>query len=139
MRPTTLALILSVGFESATHAQPAWPNYAGDASHTAQAPAASQSLTTIHWQTPVDLQPVYSGNRLLIHYGSPVITALNTVVVPVKTGQTGGFRFEGHSGATGATLWTQTTDYILPPANWIPSVSPTIAPSNQLYFPGAGG
>lgn len=118
----------------------AWSNYAGDAQHTAVSGAASQSLQTIHWQTAVDLNPQYSGNgALLIHYGSPVISANNTVVVPVKTGATDGFRLEGRSGSTGALLWTQNTDYSLPASGWKPSYSPTIAPGNTLYYAGAGG
>jgi hypothetical protein len=117
----------------------AWSNYAGDAQHTAVSATASQSMQAIRWQTPVDLNPQYSGNDLLIHYGSPVISANNTAVVPVKTGATDGFRVEGRSGSTGALLWTQTTDYALPPSGWTPSYSPTIAPGNLLYYAGAGG
>jgi hypothetical protein len=117
----------------------AWSGYGGDPQHTAISPVASQSLQSVRWQTPVDLNPQYSGNDLLIHYGSPVITAGNTVVLPVKTGATDGFRVEGRSGTTGALLWTQATDYSLPPHTWTPSYSPTIAPGNKLYYAGAGG
>jgi hypothetical protein len=67
------------------------------------------------------------------------VTAANTVIVPVKTGATGGFEVEGIAGATGKLLWTQTTDYILPPHNWTPSYSPTLTTANRLYFAGAGG
>src|SRR5262249_46395063 len=63
-----------------------WPSYARDAYHDALAPAASQELHRIRWSTPVDLNPQYSGNDLLIHYGSPLITAGDTILVTVKTG-----------------------------------------------------
>ena len=133
----SIAVLSSPVFSLAQTA--AWSNYAGDAQHTAVSSSGSQTLQGIIWQTPVDLNPQYSGNDLLIHYGSPVITANNTVIVPVKTGATDGFRVEAHSGATGALLWTQTTDYSLPPHGWTPSYSPTIAPGNTLYYAGAGG
>jgi hypothetical protein len=83
--------------------------------------------------------PQYSGNELLIHYGSPLVTAANTVIVPVKTGPFDGFRVEGHSGADGSALWMQTTDYLLPPHSWTPSFGPTLTAGNRLYFAGAGG
>ena len=143
MTRSALAAIAVLASPAVTLAQTAaWSNYAGDAQHTALSPSGSQSLTGITWQTPVDLNPQYSGNDLLIHYGSPVITANNTVIVPVKTGATDGFRVEAHSGTTGALLWTQSTDYSLPPhppPGWTPSYSPTIAPNNTLYYAGAGG
>src|SRR5262245_18258239 len=117
----------------------AWSGYAHDAQHTALSSVASQPLEEIAWQTPVDLAPQYTGEYLLIHYGSPLVTAANTVIVPVKTGATDGFRLEGISGASGAVKWTQTTDYGLPPHSWVPSYSPTLTPINRLYFAGAGG
>src|SRR5262245_45472666 len=116
-----------------------WSNYAGDSQHTAVSTVASQPLQAIRWQTAVDLNPQYSGNDLLIHYGSPLVTANNTVIVPVKSGATDGFRVDAFSGATGALLWTQSTDYALPPHGWTPSYSPAVAPGNVLYYPGAGG
>jgi hypothetical protein len=116
-----------------------WTSYAGNPQHTATSTVASQSLDLIHWQTPVDLNPQYSGNDLLIHYGSPLVTAANTVIVPVKTGASAGYEVEGVNGADGTVKWTQTTDYILPPHNWVPSFSPVLTPKNRLYYAGAGG
>lgn len=117
-----------------------WPEFALNPQHTALSTVASQPLQAIRWQTPVDLQPQYSINgQLLIHYGSPLITSSNTVIIPVKTGTTDGFEVEAINGADGSLLWTQTTDYILPPHDWVPSYSPVLTPQNRLYFAGAGG
>jgi hypothetical protein len=99
----------------------------------------SQSFQRILWQTPVDLDPLYSDDELFIHYGSPLITAENTVIVPVKTGAGGGFRVEAHSGLDGSLKWSMNTDYILPPHDWIPEFGPVLAADTRLYFPGAGG
>jgi hypothetical protein len=116
-----------------------WSGYGHDPQHDAIASVASQPLNRILWQTPVDLNPQYSDGELLIHYGSPVITRANTVIVPVKTGATGGFEVEALVGATGATNWVQSTDYILPAHYWTPSFSAALTPKNRLYFPGGGG
>jgi len=130
---------LAAAFLTAPLFAQSWPSFAGNSHHTALAPAASQSLTQIHWQTPVDLQPQYSGNELLIHYGSPLITAANTVLVPVKTGAAGGFRVDAHSGIDGSLLWSLSSDYQLPPSNWTPEFSPVLTPAQRLYYPAAGG
>src|SRR5271170_909086 len=117
-----------------------WSDYAHDPQHTALSPVASQPLASIHWHTPVDLSvPTNNTGELLIHYGSPLITRSNTVLVPVKTTTSGGFRVEAHVGANGALTWMQSTDYVLPPHNWTPSFSPTLTPKNRVYFPGGGG
>ena len=122
-----------------------WSGFAGNAQHTALSSVASQDLDTIRWQTPVDLDPQYSASgELLIHYGSPLVTSLNSnntdnVIVPVKTGATGGFQIDGLNGSTGATLWTASTDYTLPPADWTPSYSPALTSSNRMYYAGDGG
>jgi uncharacterized Zn-binding protein involved in type VI secretion len=121
----------------ATRAQAGWSTFAGDPQHTGVSAGAAQPLEVIHWSTPVDLAPP-SGD-ILIHYGSPLVTSANTVIVPVKTGSTGGFQVEALNARDGTLLWLQTTDYILPLHNWTPSYSPTLTPSNRLYFPGAGG
>jgi hypothetical protein len=116
-----------------------WSGFAGDPQHTAQSSVGSQALQSIKWQTPVDLQPQYSGGDLLIHYGSVTVTPTNTVIVPVKTGQFDGFKVSAFDGGTGAAEWTSSTDYILPAHDWTPSYSPALTSSGRLYYPGAGG
>ena len=121
-------------------AQPkAWNTFAGYPQHVALSAGPSQNLNLIHWQTPVDLQPQYSGSELFIHYGSPLITAANTVIVPVKTGATGGFRVEAHNGSNGALLWSLPTGYVLPPHDWTPVFGPALTPKPRLYFPAVAG
>jgi hypothetical protein len=74
---------------SATPVPAAWAGYAANPQHTAISSAPSQNLKKLKWHTQVDLNPQFSGDELLIHYGSPVITAKNTVIVPVKTSASG--------------------------------------------------
>ena len=119
---------------------PPWLSFARNAQHTALSTIASQPLTRLRWSTPVDLAPQYSGGTyLLAHYGPPVITARNTVLLPVKVGAFGGFRFEARSGANGAQVWSLPSDYILPPHRWLPSYNLTLTTTNRVYAPGSGG
>jgi hypothetical protein len=116
-----------------------WSGHGHDAQHSCISQFAAQPLNAIRWQTPVDLAPQYSGSSLLIHYGSPLITRANTVILPVKTGATDGFRVEGRNASDGSLKWTQATDYSRPPSSWGPSCGIALTPKNRLYFPGAGG
>src|SRR5262250_3921507 len=75
----------------AFHQSGEWSTHAHDAQHSGVSPVPSQKLAKIHWQVPVDL--ALPEGEILIHYGSPVITAKNTVIVPVKTG-TSSFRVQ---------------------------------------------
>lgn len=119
---------------------PAWWSFGRDAQHSAGAAIATQDLNRISWSTPLDLVPTHSaGGALLIHYGSPVVTSHNTVVLPVKTGAAGGFRIEARSGGNGGLIWSAGTDYQLPPHNWVPSYNVALTTGNRLYAPGAGG
>ena len=119
---------------------PAWWGFGRDAQHSAVGTIATQPLSRLIWQMPIDLVPQYSGTSLLIHYGSPVITPKNTVIVPVKTGANGGFRIEARNGANGSTLWSIPSDYILPMLqSWTPSYNLTLTTANRVYAPGAGG
>lgn len=120
-------------------APPFWPGLGRDPAHSAQTTTGTQPLNQILWSTPVDLQPQYTGTNLLIHYGTPLITAGGLVLVTVKTGAAGGFQVECRAPTTGALLWTQTTDYALPPHNWVPSCGSTLTPLNKLATPAAGG
>jgi hypothetical protein len=119
---------------------PVWRGYAADAQHTATAPAAGQSLAAIRWHTPVDEMPQYSGDELFIHYASPMITANNVILVPVKTKAAGGFEVQARRGTTGALLWTLASDYVLPPSSgWTPSFPANTDVYNRLHEAAAGG
>ena len=130
-------LLAAFAFPGARSAQAGWGTFAGNPQHTALSAVASQPLQFIRWSTPVDLAP--PTGSILIHYGSPLVTPGNTVIVPVKTGSTGGYLVEARTAQDGSLLWSADTDYILPPHNWTPSYSPTLTASNRLYFAGAGG
>jgi len=135
--PLLLAMTLLVLAAPRAHA--AWPMHGGNPQHTALAPVPTQSLQQIHWQMPVDLNPQYSGDVLFIHYGSPLVTEGNTVIVPVKVGVADTFRVEARRGSDGLPLWQLATDYQLPPHSWVPSVGLTLAHAGRVYVPGAGG
>jgi flagellar hook capping protein FlgD len=134
-----LALAVLALLFAAPAALAAWSMHGGNAQHTALATVPTQTLQQVHWQMPVDLNPQYSGTTLLIHYGSPLITEGNTVIVPVKVGVTDTFRVEARRGSDGLPLWQLPTDYRLPPHSWVPSVGLTLAHAGRVYFPGAGG
>lgn len=116
-----------------------WSGHGHDPQHTAVSQVTSQPLQQIRWQAPMDLQPQYNGELLLIHYASPVITRQNTVLIPVKTGASDGFRVEARNGADGTVKWRLDSDYSLPPHNWTPLYSVALTPKNRVCFPASGG
>ncbi len=142
LRASAWVSLLSVvaGLPLSAHAQ-SWNSYGRDAQHDALGSGPSQLPIAIRWSTPVDLDPQYSGNGdLYIHYGSPVITAQNNVLIPVKTGAEGGFQVNAIHAATGQQYASWTTDYILPAHNWTPPMGITLtADGKYVAIPGAGG
>jgi hypothetical protein len=112
----------------------AWPTHSHDNQHTGISSVASQPLTRIRWHVPVDSAPPQ--DEIFIHYGSPLVTAANTVIVSVKT--TTGFRVEGRNGSTGKKMWTQATKYQVPNAVFLPAIGPTLS-GNQLFVPDFAG
>lgn len=137
-----LLLVLAVVPASA-FAQ-AWSGYAHDPQHTATSATASQSLNSIHWQTPIDLSGAAGGSgALFVHYGSPVVTAANTVIVPVTTAA-GDYQLEAFNGATGALKYTLSSCtasgcYTPPALAWTPPYAPALSLGTRLYYPGPGG
>ncbi len=103
---------------AAQPATPGWSTFAGNSQHTGLSSTAAQSLEVVHWSAPVDLAP--PAGDILIHYGSPLVTPANTVIIPVKKGATGGYRVDARAGKDGSLIWSKNTDYILPPHNWTP-------------------
>ena len=111
--------------------------FAGNAQHTSSYAAPAQNLNTIKWTTSID----FNNTGALTHYGSPLITAGNTVLVPVKTAGDG-FRVDAFNGSTGAFKYSAGSDYILPTHVWIPVYNPCIATGSfgtRMYYAGAGG
>jgi hypothetical protein len=115
---------------------PSVPSFAGNAQHTSTYQPAAQNLNAIHWSTTIDLNPGQFG-----HYGSPLVTSANTVLVPVKTASDG-FQVNAFDGSNGAAKYTLTTDYVLPDHDWIPVYNPCLATGSfgtRLYYAGRGG
>lgn len=124
-------------------AGPAWYGYARDAQHSDLAltvaqggVAATSNLGQIAWETSIDTAV---DTTTAIHYGSPMITAKNTVLVPVKTATGGSFQVQARTGSKGALIWSANSDYILPAHQWIPSFGATLTHDNHLYMAGSGG
>ena len=91
---------------------PAWWSFARDPQHSGVGAIATQDLNRIVWHKFIDLVPPYVGDNLFIHYGSPVITDQNTVVLPVRTSASGSFAIEARSGGNGALIWSQASDFV---------------------------
>src|SRR5947207_10435159 len=111
--------------------------FAGNAQHTAIYSPAAQNLNAVHWTTSIDLDN--SGGYA--HYGAPLITPANTIIVPVKTGHADGFKINVLNAASGTALYSLSTNYTQPPHNWILAYQPVLAtsPETRLYYPSAGG
>jgi len=116
----------------------AWLSYAHDVQHTGISGAASQPLQKIHWTMPVDLNPQLPFGELLTHYGSPLITEENTVIVPVKTGAFDGFRVEARDGKDGSVKWILDSDYSVPFAGFTPPFG-SVVTKGRVVLPGTGG
>jgi hypothetical protein len=122
-------------FSHANAQSGAWPTHSHDAQHTGVSATAGQLLSKIHWHIPVDLKP--PTGEIFIHYGSPLVGPVNTVIVPVKTG-TNSFRVEAHNATTGKQLWTLNTGYQAPTATFVPGLGATFF-HNQLFIPDSAG
>ncbi len=111
--------------------------FAGNPQHTAVYAAPAQDLNVIRWSTAIDLNT----SGAFAHFGAPLLTPGNTIVVPVKTA-TNGFLINVFDAADGSAKYSLPTDYILPSHNWIPVYQPALATSSsgtRLYYAGAGG
>ena len=121
-----------------------WAGFAGNAQHTAVTSTPAQPLTRIRWRAKVDLAPHVVFGELPIHYGSPMITAANTVLVPTRISAKAGFRVVAYSGTTGKQRWSLATGYRPQPVSrnpfvFTPPLPAVLSSGNVLAVAGAGG
>ena len=74
---------LALAATCAAHAAAGWSTFGGDAQHTGLSATAAQPLNAVRWSTPVNISMPSPTD--FIHYGSPLITPANTVIIPIKT------------------------------------------------------
>src|SRR3984957_3084868 len=118
-----------------------WAGFAGNAQHTAVALKRPQPFRRIRWRAKVDLAPHLVGGELLIHYGSPMVTAANTVLVPTRVSTKAGFEVVAYSGTNGMRRWSVRTDYRLPTFRGptFAAPLPAVLTRASLAVAGAGG
>src|SRR6185295_9830365 len=132
-----LALAILLAPAAQAGAESIVSTFAGNAQHTAVYEPAAQDLNAIRWSTAIDLNT----SGAFAHFGGPLITPANTLVVPVKSALDD-FRIDVFDAANGRAKYSLATDYVLPAHNWIPVVQPALATGSfgtRLYVPGAGG
>lgn len=115
-----------------------WFGTGGNPQHTGVSNISAQPMTVVKWSTPIDLFPQSATSA---HYSGPGITAKNTVCIGVKTGESDGFRVEGHKGTDGSLLYRFTTDYSLAVTNstsWT-GMYPISLVNQSLVGAGGGG
>lgn len=121
-----------------------WAGYAGNAQHTAVALEPPQPFTKIRWKAKVDHERLPPLATITVHYGSPMITAGNTVLVPTHLSDAAGYRVNAYSGVNGAPRWTLNTDW--EPSSlqsggraFSPPLPAVLTPNASLAVAGAGG
>lgn len=122
--------------------QNGWYGYGNNPQHTCVSKVAAQPMKNVHWSTLIDLtlpNDNTNASELFIHYATPLITPRNTVILTIRLNSNSDFQVEGRRAADGGLLWSQATDYIMPPHNWLPTCGSTLTPNQRLYTPGAGG
>jgi len=134
----TLATLAGGIAGSRTASAQGWPSYAGGPTHGAISPSPSQIPQQILWSTTVDLNPQSFFGTLNIHYGSPVITPNNTVIVPLKSAADSNFGVTANRGSNGSLIWQLASDYIQPPHDWTLPFQVTLT-RGSVAMAGAGG
>lgn len=117
-----------------------WSSYGHDAQHSGVSSVAAQSFNRVKWTTPVDVDLQNTSGELFVHYGSPLVTAANTVIVPVRASSTTNtYRLDVFSGASGIFKYTLPSAWIPPASAWVPVFGPVVSARTRLWYPGPGG
>ncbi len=90
------------------------------------------------WSTAVDQNAAGQSGDTLAHYGSPIITAANTVLVPVHT-ISSAYQIEVHAGADGSLRAILPSGWIPPVSSVTPSFAPGLNARNIFFMPDANG
>ena len=113
-------------------------SFAGNAQHTGNYPVAAQRLSTARWSNQVDL--VSNGSSA--HYGQSLVTASNTVIVPIRVNSSS-FKISAFDGLTGRLKYTLTNDFVpIAYGGWVATYQPVLASPGgtlTLCYPGPGG
>src|SRR5262245_27478700 len=99
LRTVSLLFLVTVLLPMDALAQ--WNGHGGDSQHTAISNSASESIEMIRWSMSVDENA--PAEPIFIHYGSPIATAANTIVMPVRT-TADTYRIQAMNGSTGSLL-----------------------------------
>jgi len=113
------------------------PTFGGNPQHTSNYQPAAQNLNRIIWSTDIDFRNGATGS----HYSPPLITAANTVIVPVRAASPTDFQINVFD-SSGTPKYTLTTDYVVPNHGWLPVYNPVITTGSagtRLYYAGRGG
>src|SRR5258708_1633075 len=86
------------------------PTFGGNAQPSAQFTVPAQHLVSTRWSATVALGVTISSS----HFGAPLITVSNSVVLPVAFTPGPRFRLDVHDGATGRLKYTLTDNYLSP-------------------------
>ena len=133
LRRTSVILAIVICLSGTERIRAQAPTFAGNAQHTSIYSPTAANLNAILWTTSID----FNNTGAFTHYGSPLITSANTILVPIKIAGNA-FRVDAFNGTTGQLKYSVPSDYILPNFNWIPTYNPTVV-GNRMYFAGAGG
>lgn len=141
--PTPLRRLISVACLAAglvVTAAAQVPTVSNNPQHTGIFSGPVQKMNRIKWNKIID----DSATGDYIHYGQPLVTAANTIIVPVRIAF-GTFEVRAYDASTGNLKYTLPSDftYFNLQNNWPYPFQPVLTkgPSNQLrmYYPGAGG
>ncbi len=115
-----------------------WTSVGGNSQHTGLSSVAAQSYGRVKWSTAIDQTTAGQSGDILAHYGSPIITAANTVFVPVHSGVSI-YQVEVRDGADGSLRAILPSGWIPPASDWVPSFAPGLSARNIFYMPDANG
>lgn len=114
------------------------PALAGDAQHSGLTGTPAMPLGAIRWHAPLSTVPS------TVQIGSPVVTAANVIIAPVRT--PAGIRLDGFDGRTGERVFEQETGYIEPSHTGALNYGPVLATHRadgkvveRLYYAGPAG